>query len=64
MKEKYYILEKHFGNHSQAARFIGMSPRNYRNIRSGKHRPSQVVQNLIENIVESILDNPSLKLVK
>ena len=61
MKEKYYILEKHYGNHSKVAKALGMSARNYRNIRNEHHPPSQVIKNLIDEMVKTILNKPSIR---
>jgi len=40
-------LKELYGNHTQAARAIGIDPRYYRNLRSGKMKPGRLLMLLI-----------------
>jgi hypothetical protein len=60
MKKKIAFLEKHFGNHSEAARALGITPRHYRRIRKSGALIPPPLQNLITIQVE-ILKKGKLK---
>jgi len=42
-KKQIRILKKKYGNHTQAAKAIGIDPRYYRNLRSGKMKPGKLL---------------------
>ena len=40
-QEIFERLEKRFGTHSEVARYVGITPRHYRNLRSKKYEPKK-----------------------
>ena len=48
MKKFYKKLKTKFGDHSEAARAIGIHPRYYRSVRSGNRNPSERLIRLIK----------------
>jgi hypothetical protein len=52
MENFYEILRDKFGDHSEAARQLGITPRQFRRIRSGQQKPTESLLKLIKKIIE------------
>jgi len=51
-KKQIYILKKEYGNHTKAAKAIGIDPRYYRNLRSGKMKPGKLLLLRIKDLIQ------------
>jgi len=50
-KKQSRILKNKYGNHTQAAKAIGIDPRYYRNLRSGKMKPGKLLMLRIKDLI-------------
>ena len=51
-EKKIIILEKIFGNHTKVAEELGITPRQYRNIRTGKSKLKKTISRLMDFLIE------------
>jgi len=54
MENSFIILARFFGNHTIVAKKLGITARYYREIRSGRIKPSQPLKKLIYEISKQI----------
>ena len=52
LDKKIQILKNSFGNHTRAAKSLGVTPRYYRSLRNGKIKPGKSLLNLINIMIE------------
>jgi hypothetical protein len=55
MKIEFEILKRHFGTHTAAAKAIGISPRRYREWRSGKIDELPIRASVVKTLADMIM---------